>query len=504
MLKYNINSEGLMNILQVIYIIIATYFFSFGIFYLAQVIFIFKKYDKHFHFALAALFGTIYILCTAALSTSQFFDYALIIHRIKFAALLFASTFWIYSTFDIFFSNSKIPLFFGIYSSIWTIPTLFSTHFFSEPIKILSFKLFNSTMIYLHGTTGILYKLCVPGILIIFTITAVKIIYLNVPLKKKITGLLIVSPAIVGGIHDSLVLNGHLDNPLILEFLIFIFLIATFTMFFSEQKKKHLRIENINKELEDKVDDKTRQLSNATAQMWKNYRQLKQANKVKQEVLQIAAHDMKSPLQAIVGYSELLMIQFSDNKVLCKRLNKILKSADMMLKIIENLLEQEADNIEQNFLNIAECNVSTITEYVVDRNYANAIKKRQKLLINTENNCIIKSDNDKILEIVDNLVSNAIKYTDFQGEIIVSTKKENEKIIVSVKDSGPGFNENDKQLLYKKFTRLSPQPTGDEKSTGLGLYIVKKFVDLLNGEIKVISELGKGSEFVIGLDSIQE
>jgi len=492
-----------MNILQVIYVVIATYFFSFGIFYLAQSIFVFKKLNRYLYFSIASLFGTVFVLCTAFLSTSTYFEYTLTIHRIKFVSLLWAASFWIYSTYDIFFKKSKIPHCFAVFTAIWTIPTIFSNLFFSVPIKLLTFKVLSQSMIYLHGTTGVLYKLCVLGILFVFSLTAYKIFKEKIVLKRKIKGILIVAPAIIGGIHDSLVLNGYLLNqPLILEFIIFIFLIATFSIFFSEQRERYVRIKNINQELEFKVREKTNQLSNASKQMWNMFREQKQASKLKTEILQIAAHDMKSPLQGIVGYSELLMVQFADNEELVKRLGKILKSSDDMLVIIQNLLEQEVKKAEKQKINISDCNISQITEFIVDRNYPAMLKKEQHLISNIQQGCFAKGDKDRILEIIDNLLNNAIKYTALHGEIRVSVENDSGNIKISVKDNGPGLSSNDQQLLFKKYQRLTPKPTGGEKSTGLGLYIVSKFVKMLNGRIEVNSEIGKGTEFVVFFPSV--
>ncbi len=491
-----------MNILQVTYIVIATYFLSFGLFYLAQSIFIYKKKDRHLYFALASLFGTVFVLCTIALSTSTFFKYALLIHKIKFIALLWAATFWVYSTYDIFFKKSKIPRFFLWYVIFWSILIMFSNHFLSQPIKTLYFKVLNQSIIYLHGTVGILYQICALGILFIFMLTAYKIIKKQINLKKKIIGLLIVAPGIVGGIHDSLVLNNLLAPPLILEFIIFVFLIATFSIFFSEQRERYLRIQNINKELEDKVVEKTKQLSNASKLMWNAYREQKQANKLKAEMLQIAAHDMKSPLQGIVGYSELLMAQFSDNKTLVERVQKILNSSDHMLTIIQQLLEEEAKKIEQPTLSVEECNFSQLVEYVLDRNYPKALSKQQTLNYKIEPNCIIKGDKTKLVEIADNLVNNAIKYTYEKGEIEVSVYQDNSNIYLLVKDNGQGLSENDLQMLFKKFQRLSSTPTAGEQSTGLGLFIVDKFVKMHGGEIKVTSSVNNGSEFIVVLPKL--
>lgn len=99
--------------------------------------------------------------------------------------------------------------------------------------------------------------------------------------------------------------------------------------------------------------------------------------------------------------------------------------------------------------------------------------------------------------IIDNLVSNAIKFSPRNSQVSVVGKKEGDAIIISVKDNGPGFLESDRTFLFQKFKRLSAQPTGGESSNGLGLAIVKTLIDRLGGEIALSSEPGNGAEFIV-------
>jgi signal transduction histidine kinase len=94
-----------------------------------------------------------------------------------------------------------------------------------------------------------------------------------------------------------------------------------------------------------------------------------------------------------------------------------------------------------------------------------------------------------------NLISNAIKFSPFEKEIIISVIDTNKTFTISVKDKGPGISEEDQEKLFNKFNKLKNKPTNNESSSGLGLYIVKKLLKNLHGEIEVISELGKGTTF---------
>jgi signal transduction histidine kinase len=109
----------------------------------------------------------------------------------------------------------------------------------------------------------------------------------------------------------------------------------------------------------------------------------------------------------------------------------------------------------------------------------------------------VKSNPGYLSRIIDNLVSNAIKFSKNESIIHVNAKIADGSLTLIVKDNGPGFSEDDKKLLYQRFKKLSARPTGGESSNGLGLAIVKTLIDRLNGEITLTSELGKGSEFTI-------
>jgi signal transduction histidine kinase len=109
----------------------------------------------------------------------------------------------------------------------------------------------------------------------------------------------------------------------------------------------------------------------------------------------------------------------------------------------------------------------------------------------------VKSNPGYLSRIIDNLVSNAIKFSKNGSMVSTNATIENGYFNLIVKDNGPGFSDDDKKLLYQRFKKLSARPTAGESSNGLGLAIVKTLVERLNGEISLTSELGKGSEFIV-------
>jgi signal transduction histidine kinase len=103
-------------------------------------------------------------------------------------------------------------------------------------------------------------------------------------------------------------------------------------------------------------------------------------------------------------------------------------------------------------------------------------------------------------EVIENLLSNAIKFSPAGKNIFVKLTSSNNTALCEVRDEGPGLNEEDKKKLFKKYQRLSATPTGNESSTGLGLSIVKKFVNAMKGQIWCESEVGNGASFFVKFD----
>jgi signal transduction histidine kinase len=133
-----------------------------------------------------------------------------------------------------------------------------------------------------------------------------------------------------------------------------------------------------------------------------------------------------------------------------------------------------------------------------------ADQKSIRVSYQAEGEPLMNSDANYISRIVDNLISNAIKFSPTGSSVEVRTRQSPDHAVISVKDQGPGFSSADRQFLFQKFKKLSARPTGGESSNGLGLAIVKTLVDRLRGNIELKSEPGKGSEFVIHLPNQQQ
>lgn len=223
--------------------------------------------------------------------------------------------------------------------------------------------------------------------------------------------------------------------------------------------------------------------------------QLSDLNLEKDTLMSIVAHDLKSPLNRIKGLTDLLEIDGMELEEQ-KAYTEMIKSATQAgLDLIKDLLD--VNMLEENVLpEYSSVNLKKfLGEKMVSLSHA-AEQKGIQINITTPDKEVY-TDADYLGRIVDNLVSNAIKFSKTNSVVEVSVGDMGEKFWVRVKDHGPGFSEADKTKLFQKFQKLSARPTAGESSNGLGLAIVKTLVDRLDGEIRLETALGKGSEFTV-------
>jgi signal transduction histidine kinase len=223
------------------------------------------------------------------------------------------------------------------------------------------------------------------------------------------------------------------------------------------------------------------------------------ANHVKTEVLAIAAHDLKTPLQTILGFSELAAAESVEGSPAAGYTRFIAGGAGRMLEIVESLLDMTALDEGRLVPSWAPVDVAQVAAHVVESNQAPADRKRQRLTLRAEPSLVL-GDETRLAQVADNLVSNAIKFSPAGAAIEVEVCRAAEGIRLAVRDEGPGLSEEDLTRVFGRFQRLSARPTGDEISTGLGLYIVKRLVELHRGSVRAESDgPGRGSTFVVVL-----
>lgn len=236
-------------------------------------------------------------------------------------------------------------------------------------------------------------------------------------------------------------------------------------------------------------------------ELQKKNNELAQLNSLKNQFLGMAAHDLRNPLGYIIKFSEFLEDEKSNlSPEQIDFIEQIKFSSTYMLNLVTDLLDVSV--IETGELNLR---LETLDFVFLINNYLShnkilAEKKYIKMYFNTSIHSLkLKLDRMKIEQVIDNLITNAIKYSYPYSEIEIGLILEREFITFFVKDQGQGILEDELNLLFKPFKKTSSKTTAGEKSTGLGLYIVKRIVEAHNGKIWVTSEYKNGSTFYFSL-----
>jgi len=233
-------------------------------------------------------------------------------------------------------------------------------------------------------------------------------------------------------------------------------------------------------------------------------KQLLQLNQEKNEFLGMAAHDLKNPLSAISGTAEMIdeivtAVNFPNQTELTELTDIINVSAKVMFNLITNLLDVNAIESGKIHLNLENRDIFPLVSEIVLEYTKKAKRKNINVhFIHSNSNYIANVDIDMVRQVIDNLVSNAVKYTPLAKNVYVRIfTAENTNVCCEIQDEGPGLSDEEQAKLFQKFSRLTPQPTNDECSTGLGLFIVKKLINTMGGKVWCESELSKGSKFMV-------
>jgi signal transduction histidine kinase len=230
---------------------------------------------------------------------------------------------------------------------------------------------------------------------------------------------------------------------------------------------------------------------------------LKEANEFKKEILGVAAHDLRNPLNAIMGFSRLIEEMATDNDELHTYAKYINGEAHNMNELFSELLKSAANDATELEINKSIFDlVELATSILISFTHSFQIKKQGIDFKSRYEKLLISADKQKIKEIIENLISNAIKYSPHKKNISVRINSEELNAIIEVIDEGQGFSREDLTKIFGKYQKLSAKPTNNETSTGLGLYIIKKIIDNHGGKISVTSELGKGSAFRVIIPGI--
>ncbi|KXB97806.1 MAG: hypothetical protein AA908_05225 [Chlorobi bacterium NICIL-2] len=240
--------------------------------------------------------------------------------------------------------------------------------------------------------------------------------------------------------------------------------------------------------------------------------QLQQANerlatldRERSELLSIVTHDLKNLVASIKISAETLRHPKVVNKLdqVQKLAARILEVTDNMQHLITSLLDVSALEAGKLSVHLQPVAAHSLASKLVERYQPHASAKSITLLASLDQ-CWAMADPVRLEEVFDNLLSNAIKYTPPGGEVRILLGQRGDAVRFVVSDTGPGFTDQDKQKLFTKFQRLSARPTGGESSTGLGLAIAKRLVELMHGRIWLESSPGEGAIFYVEVPSAEQ
>ncbi|HPO54961.1 MAG TPA: HAMP domain-containing sensor histidine kinase [Ignavibacteriaceae bacterium] len=273
------------------------------------------------------------------------------------------------------------------------------------------------------------------------------------------------------------------------------------------RKLEKERLKSLNSKSADSVlmfDELTRlnnDLVNMQRELSKKNHELAELNKLKNQFIGMAAHDLRSPLGNILNFCEFIEEEpenlSSDQKEFISTIDSL---ATFMLNMVNELLD--VTSIEQGEINLSKNDYDLITciNRVVYLN--KSLADRKNIKINTPTfpqQLIVNIDKSKIEQVLTNLLTNAIKYSFPESIVDILIHQQADEVAVSIRDHGQGIKSDELRLLFKPFQKTSTQATAGEKSIGLGLFIVKRIVEAHGGKITAESILNSGTTFTFTL-----
>ncbi len=240
-----------------------------------------------------------------------------------------------------------------------------------------------------------------------------------------------------------------------------------------------------------------KQLADQTKQIISQKESLEELNDEKNHLMGIIAHDLRNPLSSTLSLAELMRSEsenFDEDQMIC--INGIIKALNRMCAMVDRILDVKSLEAKKDQLNLEKVELSELIKNIY-HGFESKIKDKNLTVHLNLTSIHAKVDRQYLLQVLENLLSNAIKFSPQGKSIFLNVWVHDEKAHIGIKDEGPGISSDDQKKLFHKYQQLSAKPTGGESSTGLGLSIVKKYTELMNGNVWCESEPGKGAKFVV-------
>jgi two-component system phosphate regulon sensor histidine kinase PhoR len=233
----------------------------------------------------------------------------------------------------------------------------------------------------------------------------------------------------------------------------------------------------------------------------RNITKEKEVDRMKSELVYLASHQLRTPASAVKSSLSLLldgyMGQLQPDQL--ADLKTAYSENDYELRLIDDILDVARLDSKKLDLNISRVSISALVDKVVDEELPAALERKQSIQLKAPPRLMAEVDSDKIRMVLENLVSNAIKYTPMGGKIRVAVSAKGNEILIKVKDNGIGIAPDELSNMFKRFSRASNAIKINMAGTGLGLYLAKSIVEMHHGMIELSSKLGHGSVFTVRL-----
>jgi len=225
------------------------------------------------------------------------------------------------------------------------------------------------------------------------------------------------------------------------------------------------------------------------------------ANAAKDKFFKIISHDLRSPFNSIIGFSNLLNEEYNSLDDLRRKdyIQQIKMSSLNAYNLLENLLTWARTQTDEITINKEELNLKKLVETSISTALLNADAKNISIINNIQPELILSIDKNTALTFIRNIVNNAIKFTPKGGHIIIDSHVSEDSISLHISDTGVGISPEVIDNLFRIDKHISTKGTNNEKGTGLGLILCKEFIERNGGSISVKSEVNRGSEFIITL-----
>ncbi|HYS06257.1 MAG TPA: ATP-binding protein [Candidatus Dormibacteraeota bacterium] len=273
-----------------------------------------------------------------------------------------------------------------------------------------------------------------------------------------------------------------------------------------EEKKQHLEdIERMNADLERKVKERTQELEVVNQKLQESNLELQRANSLKSEFLANMSHELRTPLNAVIGFSELLLDTGSgtlgeDQK---DYVADILSSGRHLLELINEILDLSKIEAGKMKLSAEEFEIGPVCEEAMALLRVEAGRKHIEIVLDVEDSALeVRADRNKVKQIMNNLLSNAVKFTHPGGRVTLRTRRVVDRLAVSVIDTGIGIKDEDQERIFQAFTQVDGSYARRYQGTGLGLTLVKKFVEMHGGSVTLESRFGEGSDFTFTIPGV--